>query len=384
MKIKKNTLLNVIFLIIIIQPKLFTQYSLVNYSYFFLNLFIFLFYIIKNIKKLHTLPIILFFWLIFRLYIFFIMFFSFNFKEFDSWLMLTVMVSNIVLIVDDNIKQNLFKNFLLCSTFILSLYFFINIFTLLIFENGIIKDSSTYYNPDRDYYFLGIKIMYQTYMYPLLANLFLLRKKCSERNWFIIFIISFSLILINVFYANISTALVVLSLIIIMTLFVKKIKLYMPLILLFILLINYAFINLNFSKYFAFIFENILGKDITLSSRIYIWENAKNCILSQPLVNLIFGNAYKNGVNFAYGHHAHNQWLNYIYYFGIVGTLIFILFILVLCHKYNKNYRILYIICIGLLIGTITNSYFDYSHIYFPFIYLYFLNKNSVYKSLLR
>ena len=123
-----------------------------------------------------------------------------------------------------------------------------------------------------------------------------------------------------------------------------------------------------------------MGKNLTLTNRTYIWENAIQQLQNQSIFRTIFGNGIYNDGAFvsAFGHifPAHNAWLQMLFENGIVGTS---LFCIMLCsfdnkktHANSKFKIFLNSIIFSILITTISSGTFSYSHTYIPFILLYF------------
>lgn len=99
-----------------------------------------------------------------------------------------------------------------------------------------------------------------------------------------------------------------------------------------------SFIGLTFfsvqNRYAGFI-QSVLHKDITLSSRTYIWRKSLVGITANP----IWGTGIRTNeymiINFGFVH-LHNHLLQVLFQFGIVGLFIFGLMLFISCSSLNK------------------------------------------------
>ena len=136
----------------------------------------------------------------------------------------------------------------------------------------------------------------------------------------------------------------------------------------------------NIQVLFSSFFTDILHKDATLSSRTYIWENAKELLKNEDLPNLLFGNgvAEHNEVVYYSGDYwqPHNQLLVWLFNSGVFGTL-YVLYFFNLLMKKKTNSNELYttnlIICFTEMILTVTEVYFDVAVCYVPFLITYYM-----------
>ena len=156
---------------------------------------------------------------------------------------------------------------------------------------------------------------------------------------------------------------------------------------------NYLIINieafilmvlLKLQRIFEFLIVGILGKNLTLSGRIYIWDRTITLILQNPLfgygVEYNEGRASKYALRTLYhtssklasfaGLHAHNRFLETTYRGGIILLVIyiFILFVAFKSLKRNEKTNCAKVIAIGLfayLMGMLTEFY-RLSYLFFP------------------
>lgn len=198
------------------------------------------------------------------------------------------------------------------------------------------------------------------------------------------FIMIILLSLFNIFYANISTAKICLVIFILLFL-LRKIKLMRKInigwIILVTIISNILVVGFNAHMIFSSLIQNVLHKSLTLTGRTEIWLNAKIVLVKQGMFYFLFGNGIYNGGAFVpLGDSywvAHNQWLQYVYEYGIVGIAIFLIFLIML-DRFRKIYSteryFILCICAITLFGTITMQYLDNAHIYIPFIFLYYIH----------
>lgn len=364
----------VIPLLIVLEPKLFTQYRLLNFFYFFLNVLLFVLLSLNCFTK-KIFPKILFIWFFYNIFIIFSMIYNWNFEELDSTISNTVVVANIFMLIEKNINNKTFKQFLLCTSIILITYYVINFLTLIFYDKGVIPSHGLYHNFDDDYYFLGIKIMFQHYMYPLLTAIFLLKNYMSNKKWlFLLSVGMFFLFLNIVVFKQVSTAIIALIVILLSLIILRKITWKTSTMIICFLFINILIVFFNYANYFSFFIVNILGKDLTLSSRTIIWNQVLKALFNQSISNWFFGNAY----NYTKGFHlAHNQLLHSLFTSGIIGTILLFYFIYSCGKKSSQKTKILYIISFGILIGCVTNNYFVYNVIYYVYACIYSLEHHE-------
>lgn len=382
MILKKDYLSNIgifIMLIPIFQPKIFTQYTITTLIYIVLNvgLLIYLLYIFYKKDLKISKPCIV--WIIYRVWLFLCSLITNNLSGILQWGYLSIMVVDLFLIFDLCKKEK--QEQLLNSIYRLStILLFINLITLILLPRGIIK--STFYDvTDNDYYFLGIKTQFTTMIFPGLSAILLLynKDKRKYKKNLIIFII---IALLNIFYKNISTAIVGLIILIVLLLSEKilKLKLNSKFCIVCVVVFQVLIVFFNIQVLFSSFFTDILHKDATLSSRTYIWENAKELLKNEDLPNLLFGNgvAEHNEVVYYSGDYwqPHNQLLVWLFNSGVFGTL-YVLYFFNLLMKKKTNSNELYttnlIICFTEMILTVTEVYFDVAVCYVPFLITYYM-----------
>lgn len=361
--------------ILTIEPKLFTQYTITVLIYAVGNLAMFVIYFYKVCKG-GKISKYLFAWVCLEIYSLLIMIINGNVSDIDQWGYLTLMVCNYILIIEWCVQNNYLKEMLTALSAVCLIFIFINAMSLLLFPNGIIPSKAIYDNGDGDYYFLGIKTAYTSYIFVALAASGICLMKYRMKK---LCILTVAVSVFNILYANISTGIVCLVALLILILIKKvfKMQITMKFVLAMTIILNVAVVIFGAQYMFSGVIENILHKSMTLTGRTDIWSNALVQIKNQNLIATIFGNGIVNGGSFVeFGNGlwpAHNQWIQNVFEYGIVGTLGLIVFMRNSINKKSvilrtENY-LLNIIFV-MLIGTITMQYLGYAHVYLLFVLL--------------
>lgn len=365
----------IITFIITIQPKLFTQYKVTVLLYAIGNLIVFSYYFLKVIRD-GRISKYLFAWICLRTYYLIIMFVNGNIADIDQWGYLTLMVANYILVIEWCCKNNYMEEMITALAMVCLIYLMINAASLVTFDNGIISARAKYDNGDGDYYFLGIKTAYTSYIFTALVACGICFIEYNRRMLCYL-IVTFSVF--NIIYANISTGIVCLVTLLLLIIFKKifKIEITLNFIIIVAIIINIAFVLFNAQYIFSDIIVNALHKQITLTGRTDIWHNAIIQMKNQSFTKLLLGNGIYNGgsfVKFGAGlWPAHNQWIQNIFEYGIFGTMALLLFLRYsMKTKYAKLKIEKYILDVifVMLIGTITMHYLGYAHVYLLFIIL--------------
>lgn len=258
----------------------------------------------------------------------------------------------------------------------LFIYILINILVGIILPDGIF--------PEYGIHFLGIRTRFTEYSIALIYVSMLYYECFTEKNRKNKRMKNISIILafINIFSQWIATGIIVSALIFIIYILLKKIKdlnkIYIFLFLI-LIIITINIINGNLLNIFSGLFE-ILNKDITLTGRTIIWNNAIHFLKDYFWI----GYGYINDGNiiiYAGGlWQAHNTLLQSMCECGLIGTLLFLMLVLKQGKPYNntnnKNIIVLNIsVIFGFLIMMITEILY-----YYPiFIFVILLIGNSKY-----
>lgn len=349
-----------------------------------MNLLEFMFLCLKLSTQKWKLSKILFVWILLRLYILFIGIINRNMGGILQWGYLSLMVSNLIMIFDFYGEKHFFdivKWIALISVGFLLL----NYLTLLIFPRGIIRSANIYDIADGDFYLLGIKTSFTTFMFPAIVSsgvYYILKRNSRSKFLLAIAILS---CLLNALNKSISTALLGILLIIVLLglTFLLRFKYKGWIILVIALFAHLSIVVFRLQNLFEWLIVDVLGKDLTLSARVYIWDSALNIFINQNIFNIIFGNGlFEQNVFVPYnGAHwqPHNQMLTLLYTSGLIGTLLFGLFILLLLrgNTANKATQFSLIVCTCVLVLSITEVYFDVAVCYVPFLFVYYVQKQN-------
>ncbi|GHU70471.1 hypothetical protein FACS1894184_15960 [Clostridia bacterium] len=124
------------------------------------------------------------------------------------------------------------------------------------------------------------------------------------------------------------------------------------------LLISSFIIFSPFVRYLSFWVEGVLGKNLTLSSRTYLWQKAIQYIKQSPIYGYGIEDTQVIYTKFTL-YHLHNTWLEYFYLGGVV-TLLFVSILVLMAtinvdtgtndvyHRMTKTFYAFYMIwCIG-------------------------------------
>lgn len=131
-----------------------------------------------------------------------------------------------------------------------------------------------------------------------------------------------------------------------------------------ILIISILMISLIASKKLV-IFENVLKRfisgDSLTTGRVEIWKEYIDLLLSDPL-KLIFGAGIGNSMKYM----AHNTYLDFLYYYGIIGSVVFIIG---LKYAINKKKKYISIVNLAPFICAVIMSFFLSNLLMFDFAY---------------
>lgn len=390
MKIRKmdRVLLKIIVMLIpIFEPKIFTQFNSTTAMYIILNLielsyFLFTFLLAPGKPRRVHWPFIG--WVGCQGYWFVSMLLTGHMGGILQWGYLSIMVANLIFVFECALYDGNVLPLLKGITVLGTAFLYINFITLLIWPNGIIEPD-VYYMADSAQFFLGIKTAFTTMMYPTIASagtLYLINRDASNRRGLLLAIIA---CLINIFYKNISTAIVGTLIIITMLLLRKIIKVKWKFSWLFTgaIIAQIAIVYFDLQSLFSTFIETYLHKDATLSSRVNIWRSAKALISEESIFNLLFGNGSFELHRFVpYGGgtwQPHNQLLVWLYSMGIVGTLIVFIFLIRLGKwkvPQDQVYYFLSIVCSSVVFLSVTEVYFDVAVCFAPFLIIYYIGKS--------
>lgn len=222
------------------------------------------------------------------------------------------------------LKKN--PKILLKSTKVFDIFVYINLITMLIFPKGL------YVITNEPHWFLGYKNIMSRIMLPIIC-LALIRAYYFFGKLKINTIILLICVVITLILAGSATALVGFSVFALFLFFfhhkTKKLPGFFTLLSGLIVTVT-AFLLLflfNFQKYFSFLIESILGKDLTLTNRVAVWQMALEKISYKPFLGYgyLSSSEYVEMFGRATYTHPHNYFL-YIFMTGgiLLAAILFI------------------------------------------------------------
>lgn len=353
------------------EPKIFTQNIYTSLFWGLLNCFLFAFYLFQHLslnKRFSTCATI---WFCYRIYILLTSFLNLNFSDIDSWGLITIGVFNLIFLFDFTKKEDTLTLITATENY-LCLLLLINAFTLLFFPRGLITSSDYAAN---DYYFLGIKNATLVFIFPAFASSLL--HYHLTKNWKRM-LFSLLLCLFNIFYHQITGAVIVFIIFVISAFiyYFFKFKLRFSYLILLALFIQISINIFNIQDIFSPVFEVLFQKDSTLSSRIYIWRAFKSIFSTQSIFSMLFGNGYiLNFVPYNNGFwQPHSQLFSFLWQIGILGTIAFYYSIFLFSGGNSKRrYYFLQLWCFAFLIICAIETHAESIPFSFPFLCLKYI-----------
>lgn len=351
MKIKRESSYIFFLFFIALMPEIFTQIKPIFYICSLLAILefgYFIFYFKKNA------PIYLLIWLGTCGYLLIAMILNENIKDIDQWGKTTIFVSDIILLLNYYVKKEKSRQLIAVLSILGIFYFALNGLVILMFPNGLIHTVGG------NYYFLGTRNSILKFFVAFLSIIGLESIYTNKKKRLYIFLV---LSIGQILYFSVSTAITCCFIIAFLLLFYKVLdgKINLKLILISTTLISLAFVFLNASSLFAWFITNVLQKDVGLNSRSLIWSKAIQ-ILGSDRKLLFLGHGIQNDGNFIYLYQlywpAHNQLLEWLYEFGILGISLLYSFFLNLEIKKCCGFDVyfIYIVIFSIFIGSISSG----------------------------
>lgn len=233
----------------------------------------------------------------------------------------------------------------------------INLVTIVLFSDGIISSISG------NMYFLGTRVTFTRYFFLFIipAGLEYIYYKKKMKLLIILGTSIFSFVKYDV-----STAITCCLVLIVLFLAKDKLKSFIKLnyTLPVTMTLSAAFIFCNAANWFRFFIENVLNKNLTLTKRTEIWNIAVKMIV-ETKEKLLLGHGIVNKGDFVYNYGvywpAHNQLLQWVFEYGVLGTFFVALFIMYMGSKTDTDTDSFFInaICFAIFIACITSCYFN-------------------------
>lgn len=213
--------------------------------------------------------------------------------------------------------NNLFNTleFVLCTIII------INFITIIAFPQGMyLKEAE--YSYSRENWFIGFKNVHIRTILPgvvlTMVNGYRKYHKITIMSYIMIGIMILSSILVNS-----STAIVGSVIFVLLLLIFRLRRLYsffdIRKIIIFLIISFLAVFLFNAQNMFSFLIEGILGKDLTLSNRVFLWQNAVKQIIKHPIIGI--GIQHSDYMYTVIGaSHTHDYLLYILLTGGLVGA----------------------------------------------------------------
>lgn len=355
MKISKESIKMYFLFFVALMPELFTQIKPLFYLFSIFAILEFIYFTFRMIKR-KIIYNCLKYWFLMWAYLLFVMIINNDLHDIDNWGKMLVFGADVALLlnyyVENNKTEQLFR---VLSTLGIS-FLGINLILAIIIPNGLIHTIGG------SYYFLGTRNSILKYFLAFISvgGLEYIYYK-QKRRFCLIILLGIAQILLF----NVSTA-ITCSLFILLGLLLRKIIskiLKMKTILVAFILLNVGFIFFDVANFFSWFIINILHKDVGLNSRTLIWKKAIEIIFSDK-VRLILGHGIQNNGCFVWIYNtywpAHNQMLEWLYEFGIIGCAIIILFFLRLDNRKTYSDRKdafwVYLVIAATFVGSISSG----------------------------
>ena len=297
-----------------------------------------------------------------------------NNADVPGCIFLAIRTIGLCMIVDYGIKRDA-KVFLNAFEFFLSVLVYINLFSVIIFKDGMYINSTVGYTEN---WILGYRNLHILYILPAILasfiNSYYKEGKLTIRNYILLIASYLSIYLVKSGTSLIGMTIIV-GLLILNNIF-KKIKLlniknyFLAYIILFLAIVIFRIQNL-----FEYIIVDILNRDLTLTGRIYIWDYVIEFIKERPILGYGVEDSILrlNKTSFMVSTHAHDQILEIIYKSGIVGSSIYFIILIksiIELYKYkeSKIAQILSIVMFAYLFMMLT-EFFSLDLIMFLFVF---------------
>lgn len=295
-----------------------------------------------------------------------------NNGDLEETIKIIINVIGLSMLIDFGIKKDT-KLFLESANIFFVILITINLITMILYPNGMYIDSSNY----TDNWFLGYRNIHILFILPaIVINIiksYYLNNTITKKCFFFLVTCFISMIM-----ARSGTATIGVFLILFLIIIYKKAKYFnIKKYTIASLVANICIVILRIQEIFKYIIVDIMHKNLTLTGRIYIWDDVENLILKKPFFG--YGQEFKNIRLLKTklpSYHAHNQLLEITYKTGFIGLFLFLIIVFSCTKKLYKfkDYNIsktLSICLFSILIMMITEAY-----VFNNFLYLFVIFYN--------
>lgn len=222
-------------------------------------------------------------------------------------------------------EKNKWQEMLKNNVDILVVLSIINLVTVIVFPNGIVKEAMD--SDGNEQFFLGIENRFSFYYLPLLgiqAILSLSMFGKINHKVFIMGLVNTAVLLYFWAVGGMLSMLLLMSFMLLFSIvnFGKLLKVYIMGFL--VLLGNYLLVIVRIMKQYEHFFSVTLDKDITLSGRTYLWDYGLLSFSQHPFLGVGYENTSYLG-RFLDVAHMHNLMMNILFTGGLLGLLLFFL-----------------------------------------------------------
>lgn len=282
----------------------------------------------------------------------------------------------------DSLKLRVINQF----RYMLLILILIDILTMIVFPNGMF---TTIYSEN---WFLGYKTQRLVFYLPFIILTCYIQLKKLRKIKFSTFVIL--IIFIGIFkYEKATSAGNVMLMILIFSLFINSVRkhkkiikflklIFSPKIILPIyFLITVMTFSIQNSKLIQMIVMDVFKKDITLHTRLQIWQSCMQALERHPILGLgyLSSDQYCFITNNPFATSAHNMVLQILMVAGVIGLLIYVFIMLSTMKGSLSLYKMpLYVGIIALLIVGITSAEYVFSTYGFIFFSLLSINYNDI------
>lgn len=227
------------------------------------------------------------------------------------------------LYVQNMFEKNKWKEMLYYISAILSVLCIINLITVLVYPNGIVKEAMD--SDGNEQFFLGIENRFSFFYLPLLGiqAIYSLAKKRKIGQYVWIMGLINTLVLVNFWAVGGMLAMALLMIFLLcfnMVNFGKLLKVYLMSIV--ILLGNYLLIIERIMNKFEHFFTITLDKDVTMSGRTFLWDYGLLSFSEHPFLGVGYVDIGYLG-RFLDVAHMHNLLMNILFTSGLIGIFLF-------------------------------------------------------------
>lgn len=314
---------------ILLEPKLMVKYTMVNFLFVAAAVMVFC-YMLMNYMLAHKMPSKMFLAVVVWRLSFAIQTFV-NHGDITMWGYFSIITVTLCMVFDYYMPIDP-VGLVRGLTQVLTAYLVINLFTVILWPNGIIDGM----------YFVGIRTRFTELVAAAMVFSVVLDqqlgRKFSLRTAFVLAVSAASILIEWVAAAIIGIALGVITYFLLLRSQVFARALTLARALMVSLAVNIGVVIFNVQQYLSWVFVDLLGKDVNLTYRTELWALALVQIAKRP----IFG--YGQCVDGTFIQwwrsmrlwQAHNQWLQLLHDGGIICVLCFIAIIVLCSHELRK------------------------------------------------